>query len=107
MPTADVTKGVTGCDDNGCAGAHCLGLAASQRCTCRLLLPTGLAPLLRCKQKGSGRLLTCCANTAPLQVVSDMISAVEGFGLSDAWQWKPLMDGKQMMQVSDCDTACV
>ena len=33
-----------------------------------------------------------------LEVCKELVAAAEAFGLSDCWQWKPLLDGKQVMQ---------
>lgn len=33
------------------------------------------------------------------QVVTDMMATVAALQLTNCWQWKPLMDGKQLMQV--------
>eukprot|EP00878_Enallax_costatus_P025243 GHUV01027002.1.p1 GENE.GHUV01027002.1~~GHUV01027002.1.p1 ORF type:complete len:128 (-),score=38.50 GHUV01027002.1:209-592(-) len=37
--------------------------------------------------------------------VQGLLSAATGFGLADCWQWKPLLDGKQVR--SDCMPAAV
>eukprot|EP00878_Enallax_costatus_P025390 GHUV01027165.1.p1 GENE.GHUV01027165.1~~GHUV01027165.1.p1 ORF type:complete len:349 (+),score=115.59 GHUV01027165.1:497-1543(+) len=31
--------------------------------------------------------------------VQGLLSAATGFGLADCWQWKPLLDGKQLMEI--------
>lgn len=30
------------------------------------------------------------------EICSTLLAAAEAFGLQDCWQWKPLMDGKQV-----------
>jgi tRNA nucleotidyltransferase/poly(A) polymerase len=32
-----------------------------------------------------------------LEVCKELVAAAEAFGIADCWQWKPLMDGKQVM----------
>lgn len=32
-------------------------------------------------------------------MAQELLAAVEAFQLKDCWQWKPLLDGKQVMQV--------
>lgn len=32
-----------------------------------------------------------------LEVCKELVAAAEAFGLADCWQWKPLLDGKQVM----------
>jgi len=39
------------------------------------------------------------AVTTRLEVCKELVAAAEAFGIADCWQWKPLMDGKQVMVV--------
>jgi tRNA nucleotidyltransferase/poly(A) polymerase len=34
---------------------------------------------------------------ARLEVCKELVAAAEAFGIADCWQWKPLLDGKQVM----------
>ncbi|GLI66087.1 hypothetical protein VaNZ11_009809 [Volvox africanus] len=41
--------------------------------------------------------LSEAATAARLEMVRELLSAVEAYGLSECWTWKPLMDGKKVM----------
>ncbi|KAH7619045.1 hypothetical protein Ndes2526B_g05994 [Nannochloris sp. 'desiccata'] len=46
---------------------------------------------------GSFTMTSSHAVSARLEVCKELVAAAEAFGIADCWQWKPLMDGKQVM----------